>query len=199
MAVHHDIWSAMRASPAPATVAQLAAAVGCSRSAVDVRMRHWMSSGFVDRVAGKPASWRLATDAPAKPPAYARDGTPIVEREPATGPIWRAMRVLSRRGTFDVPLLALTAQASPRYAENYLNRLRRAGYIRLINPKRNYAGEAAHFRLIRDTGQRAPKVDVSAGRRVLIDQNTGARIDISPRRLSLRDMPAVAVADGGEG
>ena len=48
MAVHHDIWSAMRASPAPATVAQLAAAVGCSRSAVDMRMRHWMSSGFVD-------------------------------------------------------------------------------------------------------------------------------------------------------
>lgn len=189
------IWRTLRADPTPRTAAELAQTCGVTRGTVDQLLRHMSRAGFVLRVPGKPARHHLSPRAPAQAPSFNRAGEPIAPREPATAPLWRAMRVLSKRGPFDVPMLAIVAQVSPTYAHNFVNRLRRAGYLRLI--AQSWRAEIARFRLVRDTGPIAPRIDVRRGRRVLIDGNTGERIDISPARVSLRSKPALAPVDGG--
>jgi hypothetical protein len=66
------------------------------------------------------------------------------------------MRILR---LFTVADLAATAEIQPRNARAYLRRLESAGYLRLARAARNgHPGGHAVWRLIRDTGPHAPRL-----------------------------------------
>lgn len=67
--------------------------------------------------------------------------------------IWQAMRILRR---FLISDLASTSEVPRKHAAVYLHRLRRAEYVREVQP-RSRAAEAV-YQLVRNTGPLAPRL-----------------------------------------
>ena len=69
--------------------------------------------------------------------------------------MWRAMRMLRQ---FTIADLVATAEASHANATRFVWALTRAGYLRIVTPKRSgRKGGAAVYLLARDTGPYAPR------------------------------------------
>lgn len=80
--------------------------------------------------------------------------------------MWQSMRVLKR---FSVADLVATAETPANSANHYVRALRRAGYLRCVQPVQSgrTAGHA-RYQLMRDTGPCAPRIGKDAVR----DPNT---------------------------
>lgn len=203
-AVEVPLWRRLVADARPASVSELHLQVRAHPNAIQHRLDRWVRAGFVSRIEGSPKRYAMTPDCPrtTEPPRVTLDGqaTP----RPATtmrDRMWSAMRVLA---TFDLPTMRITAGASRRSAEDYINCLQRAGYLRQLTRGNPSNGTWSTYRLVKNTGRRAPRIshheDLAGGRRrELVDRNTGARIDISPAATSLRSRSAPAKAGGGEG
>jgi len=201
-AVEAPLWRALGAATAPASTFQLHAATNAHPNAIQHRLDRWVRAGLVTRIEGKPKLYAMNDDTPrtALPPRVARDGRVTARAPTARDKLWRAMRVLR---TFDLPTLVISTGVTRRSAEDMINVLHRAGYLR--QPVRGNAAKAtwSTYRLVRNTGPRTPSVSHRTidGRvqRELVDANSGARIDISAGAASLRSRKADPVADGGVG
>ncbi len=80
---------------------------------------------------------------------------------------WQAMRTL--RG-FDIGQLMSVAEIERSNATKFVRALARAGYLRMVCPANGRRGQSASYRLLRDTGPRAPVLRIDGG---VYDPNTG--------------------------
>ena len=85
--------------------------------------------------------------------------------------LWQSMRVLRE---FTIVDLVTTAESTKRNAQQYVQALTRARYLRQTSTKRSTTLNPARFRLIRNTGPLAPR----AGRTGVLDPNTGEQFDL---------------------
>lgn len=86
---------------------------------------------------------------------YRPYGTEVKSR-PATdkrAALWLAMRVLLR---FDLAHLVTTTEATRTNCQDYLTRLCRAGFVRLVSKGNGPARRMAMYHLVRNSGPRAP-------------------------------------------
>lgn len=187
---HQRLWTELLTAPAPVTAGELSTATGASFQTADFRLDLWVRAGLVERRGRRPHRYRLAanTERTPLPPAITATGRAL-PRPPATYQrLWTAMRVLR---TFDIPILAITAEASENAVRGYIGLLRRAGYIKIVSAPRGRAGARLTYALIRNTGRHAPRErllviqrGVPGERRELHDPNTGTRVDVTPSRKS---------------
>lgn len=203
--VSGPLWSALRAEAEPRSIAELHLRSRAHPNAIQLRLRRWVRAGFVVQFEGRPKRFAMSSSAPdvSKPPLVAAAGT-VRPARTARDRLWAAMRVLK---TFDVPLLMMTAEASRRSCEDFVDLLRRAGYVRHLAhgtsgrepcaapaaAKRPGPGQAAAsranlavardwstYQLVRSTGPRCPTITNSRGEpRRLIDRNTGAEVELA--------------------
>lgn len=79
--------------------------------------------------------------------------------------LWQSMRVLRR---FTVADIVAAGEVGESAATKYVRFLRQAGYLRVVQPKREgITGGHAVYALVRDTGPHAPRI----GNRALRDPN----------------------------
>lgn len=200
--VEAPLWRAMLGAATPMSISELHQAVQAHPNAVAHRLHRWERAGLVVRQGAQPIRFaltdaaRAANDDQHRPPQVRIDGAAQLRRRTQRARLWSAMRVLKR---FTLPELIIASGTSRRSAEDMINCLQRADYLRRETQGNAMTGEWSVYRLTRSTGPRAPSIswrsDASGRRRWLIDPNTSASIDISPAAASLRNRPA----DRGEG
>lgn len=193
-ALSASAWTAMRRIGRPATFAEILQASGAADRPLYCRLYRWVRDGHVVKTAPQPTLFVLTDDAPdvGEPPKVS--GTfQVRPRKTARDRMWSAMRVLKR---FDLPLLMMTAEATRRSCEDFINLLSRAGYIRNEGYRAARTGPAnldvgrdwSSYTLLRSTGPKAPKVTNPGGaERQLIDQNNGCSVPIGRGVRELRE------------
>lgn len=102
--------------------------------------------------------------------------------------IWKALRV---QKICDARLLAAAASASEATTRDFLRLLDRAGYVEIIANGSGRVGHINRYRLIRDTGPRAPHRLFD----FVQDNNTGKLMPLKPQQRK----PRISTADGGDG
>lgn len=198
--VEAPLWRNLTGADAPVSVADLHRATSAHPNSIEHRLTRWVRAGLITRIEGTPLRYVMNDNAPRSPlpPRVSIDGT-VRPRPVATTRerLWRSMRVLR---SFDLPALMMAAEAGRRSAEDLINCLCRAGYLRMTSRGQSMRGTWSTYRLVRNTGPRAPSVTkrIVEGRRLreLVDRNTGQRTDISPAAVSLR-RSSQPVEDGG--
>lgn len=170
LSTREKLWRAMRELKT-FRVPELARAAGVDRSkyCVSDYLRGLLHAGII-RVAvapghiGELATYSLVTDTGVEAPRVRRDGTLL--SEPAQQAMWRAIRVLREFGPRDLvangAMAGITIKMTT--ATSYCTWLARGGYLR--HPQK--CGEP--YRLIKDTGPKAPQV---LQVKQLYDPNTG--------------------------
>lgn len=182
--VGRPLWSALAAAGAPATIDQLAASAGAPRNSVQHRLWLWRRAGLVIRIQGSPARYAMSDIHPSEAaPSVSRDARIVLRKRPARARLWSAMRVLQ---TFDLPQLALSCGGISRSLASFLRDLGLAGYFAELRPADPATGRPAVYRLVRNTGPRAPTIahrDMG-GRfaRCVVDRNTGDLHELPSRR-----------------
>lgn len=196
--VSAPLWAALRADRTPRSIAELHRRTHAAPGSIHLRLHRWARAGFVNVIAGRPQRFVMSDTAPAgqRPPlvnAAAKPRSPRTSRQR----LWAAMRVLK---TFDTPLLMMTAEVSRRSAEDFVDLLRRAGYVQLLGystttraaapgeDRPGRGGKAASranlasardwssYRLVRSTGPQCPTITKPRGaERQLVDPNNGTR------------------------
>lgn len=173
-----DAWTALRRIGRPATFEELLAATGASDRPLYCRLRRWTRSGHVRKIEAMPRRFALASGAIDQPePPTVNAAGDVKRRGPSQRErLWKVMRILKR---FDLPQLEITSEATRRAAEDFINLLSRAGYIRNLG-KGGGTGWAT-YALIRDTGPKCPTITNKAGaERRLVDRNNGQSVPIGP-------------------
>ena len=80
----------------------------------------------------------------------------VVKNAPQTSgraKVWSSMRILTR---FNTRELVITAEAKVNNVQDYIQRLRAAGYLRLVAPGVGGLRREAVYQLVRNTGPLAP-------------------------------------------
>jgi len=153
------------------TAHELSGASGFSVDTAAEALRDWVKQGFVEAV-GKRGNRKLfrLTGKAGRPPVMGEDGHPIVVNATPEERMWFAVRKCG--GVFsaaDVAMwsnsesLPITAEQASKYCQSLLQ----AGYLR-CEVKADGKGRPALYRLIRDTGPRAP---LERRVRMLLDPN----------------------------
>lgn len=101
--------------------------------------------------------------------------------------LWTAIRILKRN--IDVAGLALTARTPPHAAKAYIGLLVRAGYMEVQHHGGRKAGNVSVYRLVRNTGRRAPVRAIT----VMHDPNTDEAFPL-PQRIHVADRKALVPA-----
>lgn len=191
------LWSALRSAITPPSIPELLAACPGSYDTVHTALKRWQDRGAIIRCADKPLRFRLKDRSLDTPP----DGrsemakTNIRERS-ARQRIWTAMRVLK---TFDAPTLQMTTNASPRAVATFIDQLQRAKYVQMVERGFRQTGRTSVYRLARNTGPKCPTTTRPDGKMVILDNNNGRRVDISPGAVSLRKKSTTVNSGGGVG
>jgi len=153
------------------TVSALFAETWMDRRTIRSYLACLVAAGIMERrdPEGQPPEYRLLRDPGRDAPRLRRDGTPSTQGA-GTENMWRTMRMLAEFSPRDVAAHATTdaVAVSEATAKAYCKALFAAGYLRVVRkavPKRSQAV----YRLIRNTGPRAPQVQ--RAKRVF-DRNT---------------------------
>lgn len=188
------VWTAMRACrPIPFTMRDIIDATDIPNALVHNYAQALLKGGYIAfhgmaaASAGRLAKcYSIVNDIGAEAPDLAPDGTPA-KRGRQTENLWRAMRILSKRGDWSRRELAIHAATEetaigPATVESIIAAYSRAGYvIATVTPRPHHAGR---YRLVHDTGPRPPVI--SAPRRIF-DRNLNRWIegpkDFAPRAL----------------
>ena len=205
--VSDPLWQALQSVNEPVTTAELSEA--CADASWDSRhvaLSRWVERGAVIRHDGRPYRYLLHPDYRGRPNP---DGRPPAVRERMRETtqqqrIWAAVRVLR---TFDVPTLCMAAASARHATHQYVNTLRRAGYVDVVKPFDRFLARPATFRLARNTGPKCPTTHKVARETSAIqvrDNNTGRIVLLPPgehisRRSPKRSEQQAALAGGGVG
>ncbi len=194
-AVARPLWAALRASSSPRSIADLLKECPGTYDTIHTALKRWQERGAVVRHSGNPLRFRVVEGADSLPPDGRSDTakTNIRERS-ARQRIWAAMRVLK---TFDAPTLRIAAGASERAVATYVDQLQRARYVQMVERGFRQTGRVSVYRLARNTGPKCPTTSRPEGKMILVDNNNGRRVDISPGVVSLRRKDQEVNADGG--
>lgn len=154
------------------TAHELSAASGFSVDTAAKALRDWVRSGHVTE-AGKRGARKCfkLTGKAGKPPVMGEDGNPVILNATAEERMWFAMR--KSGGVFSANDVSMWANSeslpvSVSDAGKYCRSLLDAGYLR-CEVKADGKGRPALYRMIRDTGPRAP---IERRMRGLLDPNT---------------------------
>ncbi len=147
---------------------QAVSRLGCSRETAVRYLRHWRDAGKirVSRVTRNGKRWYAPTDRPLPGPQ------PVSGEATPEGNMWRAMRTL--RHSFSPVDIAAHANAggvavTVEKARAYCRQLLASEHLRVVEMAIPGRREAL-YRLVEDTGPRAPKPVRLAG---ILDPNTG--------------------------
>lgn len=186
-AIRHPLWAALRHRAEPASVPELAQAVGAPDSSIAWRLSRWTKAGLLEAIkpaneAGEARTTYIMPDASrihTAPPSLNAQLRPSAKRG-GRAAMWRAMRVLK---TFDLVQLVMTAEVSHDSAKTYVSALLRAGILRRELRGNATTGQRSIYSLV---GQFGPKPAVVGQRKcdgrtitTVTDPNTGATREIS--------------------
>lgn len=186
------LWIELRTRLSPASVVDLAGALGAPPSAISWRLSRWVAAGLLRKV---PA----AANAEQKRTLYLMPEA--VRRQPAPPPLdqacrpsgarggrdamWRAIRTLRR---FDLPTLVITSEVSTASAKTFVSALLRAGILRCELRGHAKTGQRSIYALMPGFGPRTPVIRQrrEQGRTSIEvhDPNTGTARSISAQRLT---------------
>jgi hypothetical protein len=184
-AVSEPLWAALRAAHDPASISELHVASRAHPNAIHLRLRRWLAAGFVNEFDGRPKRFAMSNTAQAlpKPPVCGEDLCPRVPERTTRDRMWSSMRVLRR---FDLPTLMITAEATRRSAEDFINCLLRAGFLNREHRGNSTRGDWSIYVVIRRSGSKTPIVSHGTRDgvrfRQVVDPNDGSTFDISPSR-----------------
>lgn len=189
--VRRPLWAALRERDAPATIAELSEQIGARANSVQLRLLSWQRAGLLTVTIHRRKTRKSflmtaqARKLPA-PPKIDIGGAPVADRD-GRARMWRAMRILRR---FDLPTLTMAATVTRRSAEDYVNCLMRAAFLRREARGKGAACTWSTYALAGDHGPRTPVVRHRKGAdglrvREVFDPNSGKIHDISPRRAAL--------------
>lgn len=205
--VSDPLWRALQSVLEPVTTTELS--VACADASWDSRhvaLTRWVERGAVIRHDGRPYRYLLHPDYRGRPNPDGR-GPEVRERMREVTQqqrVWTAVRVLR---TFDVPTLCMAAASARSTTHQYVNILRRAGYVDVVKPFDRFLARPATFRLIRNTGPKCPtthKVARDTSAITLRDNNTGRTVLLQPgehisRKSPTRSDEQPALMGGGVG
>lgn len=183
--VERPLWDALRMARSPASVADLHVATSAHPNSIQLRLKRWERAGLVQVTSSQPRRFIMIDKSPT-PPKVSNAGK-VARTTTMRQRLWIAMRVLKR---FDLPTIMMTAGASRRSAEDYINVLCRAGYVHRTYRGNAMTGEWSVYLLVKRSGPRAPAVSHRKGDggeliRELVDHNDGSRHDVSPGSINL--------------
>lgn len=123
-----------------------------------------------DETLGCP-TFRLIKDGGHHAPRLRRDGQPVTQGA-GTANLWRSMRMLTRFTALDLGLHSTTPSVSvtEATAQSYCSMLLSTGYLRVVQKADPVKGRKAIYRLIRNTGPKAPMIQRV---KQVYDPNTG--------------------------
>ena len=196
--IRHPLWAALRAREEPASVPELAAAIGATNAAIAWRLSRWTQAGLLTAI--KPPANEVRGACPSNDQQRTRYFMPTDARVHLAPPsldqarrvspkrsgraaMWRAIRVLKR---FDLVQLCMTAEVTESSAKVYVSALLRAGL--LVREVRGKAatGQRSLYALVGRSGPQPPVVSQrrEQGRTIAIvtDPNTGKAHEISNAR-----------------
>lgn len=191
--VSDRLWAALQAATTPLTTAELADA--CPDAAWDSRhvaLSRWVDRGAVVRSGvRRPYRYVLHADYRGRPNPDGRGPTVRDRMREATQQqrIWAAARVLR---TFDVHTLCMAAAATRHATHQYINLLRRGGFVAMVTPHDRFQGRPAIFKLLRNSGPKCPTTRRLDNRKTfirLIDNNNGRTVDLAPGENISRQSP----------
>lgn len=141
---------------------------GCSAETAARYIRHWLKDGRVrvSRLARNNKRWYSPSHLPpAGPQPVSGEATP-------EGNMWRAMRHLRQFNPTDVAAHANAGgiEVTVEKARAYCRQLTASGHIKALS-KAIPGTREAHYKLLEDSGPRAPRPVRMAG---ILDPNTGA-------------------------
>lgn len=151
--VRAQMWKVLRESKIPLSRREISSKIGIDTKKCEHQYLNCLvGAGFVERLEGKPARWKLVRDGGVEAPRFKADGTLII----ASGSheaIWRAMRILK---TFTLTELYgyVSALASFDTVKSYVVMLNKVGYLRSAR-KPNCK---AVYTLIKNTGPKPPQI-----------------------------------------
>lgn len=192
--VSDPLWMALQAATTPRTTAELAEA--CPDASWDSRhtaLSRWVERGAVVRSGDRrPYRYVLRAEYRNRPNPDGRGPTVRDRMREATQQqrIWAAARVLR---TFDVHTLCMAAAATRHATHQYINLLRRGGYVAIVTPHDRFQGRPATFKLLRNSGPKCPTTRRLDQRRTcirLVDNNNGRTIDLAPGENISRQSPS---------
>lgn len=172
---YRRLWQALLTAPVPMTMRELSVVARADRKTASWRIARWHRADALDATTDTPRRYSLKERTPL-PPMIDCKRRAKPRGRPAYQRIWDAMRVLK---TFDVPLLRVTAEASPEAIRNYVAVLTRCGYVRVTDKGSPRRGITATYRLICNSGRAAPRESHTRIGRFLVDRNSGASHDLS--------------------
>jgi len=140
---------------------QLQQVAGMTQSTSNHVVRAWYLAGAIDRVDSKSNAYIYRVVDPQNPPALGKGSNnqphSRVWRKTQQQKIWNSMKI---GRAFTLQDLMLTCDVSNVTASNYVEKLVRAGYVRVLQRKQPRMPidmrTPARFQLIRDTGRFAP-------------------------------------------
>lgn len=175
-----EIWTAIKKCPCDFTIGDLVATTRINRSTVYDYVKGLTLAGhlaFTPAPPGKSGQWRLVRDTGYHAPRVRRDGKAVTAGE-ATGQLWLAMCSLKDFDYRDL-IQNSSIEIAASFAQDYCSNLLAAGYFRVLSKANPAQGRIARYRLIRDSGPRAPQIQ--RVKRVF-DPNTGEAFAVERRQ-----------------
>lgn len=186
------LWAALRMRDHPASVPELAAAIGATSSSIAWRLSRWAKAGLLTAIkpaneAGEPQRtcyiMPQASRVHQAPPSLDAKRRPTIGKRGGRTAMWRAIRVLKR---FDLVQLCMTAEVTESSAKVYVSALLRAGILRRDVRGKASTGQRSLYALAGTFGPLVPVVSQrrEGGRTItsLTDPNTGTMREISSHR-----------------
>lgn len=198
--VQAPLWRTLQQASQPMSVPELRDAIAASRSSIQLRLIWWERAGLVQREGEGHPRYLLtdkgraaANDDNREPPKVRSDGSILPRQRSQRARLWSAMRVLKR---FNLPELIIASGCTRRSAEEIINVLHRAGYLRQLSRGNPMQGSWSVYLLAANSGPKPPVISTYGGKKTLTDPNNGKVVDVT--QVSLRK-PKHAAAAGGKG
>lgn len=189
----HPLWANLRMRDEPATVPELARAIGVTSASIAWRLSRWTQAGLLTAIkppANEPGQkscertryiMPYAARVHLAPPSLDAARRPSGKRGGRTA-MWRAIRVLKR---FDLVQLCMTTDVTEASAKVYVSALLRAGILRREVRGSAATGQRSLYALAGSFGPLVPVVSQrrEGGRTIttVTDPNTGTMREISAR------------------
>lgn len=184
-AIRQPLWSTLRTLSDPASVPELAGAIGAPASSIAWRLSRWAQAGLLTAIPANDRQGRTRYLMPdtartlATPPALDAARRPSAKRGGRTA-MWRAIRILKR---FDLVQLCMTAEVTEASAKVYVSALLRAGILRCAVRGNATTGQRSVYMLAGTFGPLVPVIGQrrEGGRTIttVTDPNTGTTREIS--------------------
>ena len=170
--VRQDVWQAIRRRTDTFTVSQIHDATGAAVKTIRDYLLCLAAGGYVEHTApeapGQPAFFKMLRDTGHHAPRLRPDGSPVQQGK-TNEQLWTSMCVL-KQFTYRDLMDTATVPVPEQTAKTYCRLLLATGYLKVLRKADPSKGQAALYRLIRNSGPRSPQVQRV---KQVFDPNTG--------------------------